>query len=77
MFQKYKDINGDSNVVGYEILTDGIIIEFGGHQRYHYNYSSAGMISIEIMKRLAQQGDGLNSFVKRTNPPYVWKKRTG
>lgn len=61
----YKDINGDSGVLGFEISNDRIIVEFKGGSQYLYSYASAGQIHIEKMKVLAQNGDGLNSYINK------------
>lgn len=62
---KYKDINGDSGVAKYEIGADRLTIEFKGGSQYLYTYASAGETHIEKMKRLAQNGDGLNSYINK------------
>ncbi|MFA7084243.1 MAG: hypothetical protein WC141_06900 [Arcobacteraceae bacterium] len=62
---KYKDINGDSGVLGFEISDDRIIVEFKGGSLYLYSNASAGQIHIEKMKVLAQNGDGLNSYINK------------
>lgn len=59
----YKDINGDSGVYGYEIGTDYINVQFKDGSVY--TYLSAGRDKVEIMKVLAESGNGLNSFINR------------
>ena len=63
----YKDIDGDSGVLSYEHGADWIVVEFErGRQRYYkYTYESAGSIQVERMKVLADQGEGLNSYINR------------
>lgn len=64
MFTLYKDINGDSNVESYLIGPDFISVKFyGTPQIYTYSYRSAGSGNVEIMKRLAESGDGLNAYI--------------
>lgn len=66
MIQKYKDIDGDSNVTFYEIGEDFITVWFDGTNRgYTYSYVSAGVANVEQMKALAKTGDGLNAFINR------------
>ncbi len=61
---KYKDINGDSGIEAYEIGSDKINVKFKNTVKiYVYSYTSAGKENIEHMKKLAQSGDGLNSFI--------------
>jgi len=62
---KYKDINSDSGISKYKIDEDKITIEFKGGSTYLYTYTSAGSTNIEKMKLLAQNGDGLNSFINK------------
>ena len=60
----YLDINGDSGVSAYEIGEDSIKVKFKGTAKiYVYSYTSAGKENVEHMKKLAQSGDGLNSFI--------------
>ena len=63
---KYKNINGNSNVEAYAIGSDYIEVKFNNTSKlYRYSYVSAGRGNVETMKRLAQQGCGLNSFIMR------------
>lgn len=60
----YLDINGDSGVSAYEIGEDNIKVKFKGTANFYvYSYTSAGKENVEHMKKLAQSGDGLNSFI--------------
>ncbi|RXJ90546.1 hypothetical protein CRV01_05160 [Arcobacter sp. CECT 8983] len=61
----YKDINGDSGVLGFEIDEDRIVVEFRGGSKYLYTYTSTGNEHIENMKELAKNGDGLNSYINK------------
>lgn len=62
--QRYKDIDGDSGVYGYEINDTSITVWFNGTSKpYTYSYLSAGQHNVEQMKKLAQIGDGLNAFI--------------
>lgn len=64
--QQYLNVDGDSNVEAYNIGIDYIDVKFFGTVRiYRYSYSSAGKENVEVMKRLAQAGNGLNSFINR------------
>lgn len=61
---KYLDLDNDSNVEAYEILSDRIKVKFRNTTKiYTYSYQSAGKENVEHMKKLAQNGDGLNSFI--------------
>jgi hypothetical protein len=61
----YRDLNGDSGVTAYDYGSDWIHVQFKSGSVYEYTYASAGQINIEQMKRLADSGDGLNSFINK------------
>ncbi len=63
--ERYLNIDGDSNVIAYEIGADYIKVQFATGAIYKYSYRSAGSTHVEQMKRLARSGDGLNSYIKR------------
>ncbi len=63
--KRYMDINGDSGVCRYEIGTDYIKVQFKAGALYTYSYSKAGKDNVEMMKKLAELGDGLNSFINK------------
>jgi len=62
---RYKNINGDSGVIAYEIGDDFILAQFHDRKTYSYSYAKAGAFHVEIMKKLARQGHGLNSYINR------------
>lgn len=62
----YKNSTGKSGVSQYEYGNDYIKIQFSTGTTYLYNYSSAGKENIEHMKKLADQGAGLNAFINTT-----------
>lgn len=63
----YQDVDGDSGIVSYKYGADWIEVEFrrGADRLYRYTYVSAGSIHVEEMKRLADAGEGLNSYINR------------
>jgi len=61
--QYYKNIGGDSGVSAYEYGTDFIRVKFSSGKIYLYTNASAGAQNIAEMKRLADAGRGLNSFI--------------
>lgn len=64
--ERYRNSSGNSGVSAYEIGPDYILIKFSGNSRiYRYSYQKAGQHHVETMKRLAQRGSGLNSYVNR------------
>ncbi|RAQ06497.1 hypothetical protein DPR02_22070 [Burkholderia cepacia] len=63
--ERYKNLGGDSNVVAYEIEQGAITVQFGDGSVYLYTTQSAGAENIAEMQRLANVGQGLNSFISR------------
>jgi hypothetical protein len=63
---RYKNLGGDSGVAGYELGTDSIIVVFkGGKRPYKWSYRKAGQQHVETMKKLAETGHGLNSYIMK------------
>jgi hypothetical protein len=64
--QRYKNLNGDSNVESFEIGYDHILVKFIGTTRlYRYSYAKAGAHHVEQLKSLALSGRGLNSYINK------------
>lgn len=61
----YRDINGDSGVYSYELGNGSITVQFDSGGSYFYTNASAGANHIVEMQRLAQSGDGLNSYINK------------
>ena len=62
--QRYADIDRDSGVMGFDIGNTSITIYFKKANRpYVYSYRGAGMHHVEMMKKLAAAGDGLNEYI--------------
>ena len=61
----YKNMSRRSNVIGYEIHTDSILVVFADYSEYEYKYEYAGISNVEMMKRLALAGSGLNSYINK------------
>lgn len=62
---KYKDIDGDSWIIEYEIWVDFIDVKFNSWKVYTYSYSSAWEKHIEDMKILASVWNWLNSYIMK------------
>lgn len=73
--QPYSNLNGDSGVLAYLLGDDYIIVQFkdGQYTFYKYTYPSAGSSVVELLKSLAQQGRGLNSYISTNKPGYSSK----
>ncbi len=62
--ERYRNSSGSSGVSAYEIGSDYILVKFSGTARtYRYSYRKAGQNHVENLKRLAQSGSGLNSYI--------------
>ena len=61
----YRNEGGGSGVARYEFGDDFITIEYSSGATYRYMVESAGREAIDTMKRLAEAGKGLNSFIGR------------
>ncbi len=62
---EYKNLSEESGVTHYEILTDGIRVQWIGGDVYYYSVSSTGSNHIAEMKRLAQKGRGLATYISQ------------
>lgn len=63
--EDYKNTSGDSGIKAYEILDQAIKILFTDDSIYLYTYESSGKSAIEIMKKLANKGIGLTTFINQ------------
>lgn len=63
----YKNLSGHAGVVAYAITDDAIHIRFrdGVEPNYLYDTASVGKADLQTMKRLAQAGRGLTTFISR------------
>lgn len=71
----YLDISGDSGISAYELRPDAILVLFKTGNVYTYTYKSAGKVAVEEMKRLAEQGHGLATYINQNDPPYASKRQ--
>ena len=73
----YGDYNGNSGIIGYEIGYDEfdgdyMAIQYASGGVYHYLERNVGVANFREMKRRAEMGSGLNSFINNE----VRKSRT-
>ena len=62
----YQSRNPNAGVRNFEILPDGIILEFADRKwRYLYNAEKPGLVHVNEMKGLALAGDGLTTYVNQ------------
>jgi len=62
-----------TGIRGYEYGADYIVIYFTSGAQYVYNWISCGKCHVETMKELADSQGGLNSYVTRYKPEFLWK----
>ena len=63
--ERYKNLGGNSGVVGYENSEGAITVQFSDGAMYLYTTQSAGSGNLAEMQRLAAAGRGLNGFISR------------
>jgi hypothetical protein len=61
----YKDLSGRSGIEAYEIRDRSIVVRFKHAGSYVYNYDNPGPEEVEVMKRLAQQGRDLSTYISQ------------
>ena len=67
----YKSKSGKkSGVVAYSAGADHIYIRFSSGVTYKYTYESAGERTVETMKQLAGQQEGLSRYISQHQPGY-------
>ena len=73
----YGNVNGGSNVTGYESgavdLSPYIKVQFADGSVYEYTEQSCGAGVVFEMQRLAAAGVGLNGFISKNRPQYASK----
>ena len=62
---KYKNLSQESGILNYAILTDGIRVQWVGGDIYYYSNDSTGEEHIVEMKRLAEKGRGLATYISQ------------
>ncbi|WII73331.1 hypothetical protein QJS83_05540 [Bdellovibrio sp. 22V] len=73
---RYKNRSGNSGVVAYETGEDSISVTFVDGKVYVYNYAVTGKDEVETMKRLAQAGRGLSTYISTVVRTRYAQKRT-
>ena len=71
----YANRGGDSGIIAYENGDDYIKVQFrkGYWKFYTYTNLSAGVSVIQHMHSLAEQGQGLHSYISINKPEYASK----
>lgn len=63
--RQYKTLNHDTGVVAYETANDSISIKFRDGSVYLYTVKSTGAAAITEMKKLAEKGEGLTTYINQ------------
>ena len=61
--KRYKNLSKDSGAIAYEIGKESIKVQFRDGSIYNYTYGSTGKEHIEQMKKLAELGRGLTTYI--------------
>lgn len=64
--KRYRNFNGGSGISEFEIGDDFIRVKFSDRSLiYTYSCGKAGRVNIEMMKKLAKSGRGLNTYLNQ------------
>jgi len=63
--KRYRNLSGQSGITRYTTGPDYIEVEFSNDRIYLYNYKSTGEGNVEQMKKLADAGSGLSTFISK------------
>lgn len=71
----YKNLSWSSNVLAYSYDENSITVQFKSWTwtTYKYTYASATSTHVEKMKKLADSGKWLNSYISTEKPAYASK----
>lgn len=61
----YKNIGSDSGIISYEYDNCHILVKFHDGMIYEYRKDDVGEVSFSEMCRLADSGEGLNSYINK------------
>ncbi len=64
-----------TGIRGFEYDDQSITVYFTTGASYHYTYVSASPDHIENMKQLANQQEGLNTYLTKAIPRFAWKRK--
>lgn len=74
--QNYYSKSGkQSGVIAYELGTDYIRVRFRQGEEYTYSYNDAGKATVEQMKLLALNSEGLSTFIAQVKPAFKKNNR--
>ncbi|MCT8340605.1 hypothetical protein MG296_11110 [Flavobacteriaceae bacterium TK19130] len=59
----YENINGQSNIICFDLRIEAILVTFKTGKTYEYNYAIPGPEQVENMIAFAVNGRGLNCYI--------------
>ena len=68
--REYKDLTGNSGVIGYEIFENTIDVQFANGRTYTYEKRNIGEVDFAVMKALAEAGAGLCGHISKMRNAY-------
>ena len=63
--ERYKNLGGNSGVEAFKVEDQSIAVKFFTGGSYLYDADSPGLVHIEKMKQLAEDGEGLNGYINK------------
>ena len=63
--ENYMDLSGGGGITGYKFLQKGIILQCKLKDLYLYDFNKPGKQHIEQMKIVAEEGQGLTTYVNK------------
>lgn len=63
--RRYGNRHGGSGIVAWEASDDELRVKFRSGEVYVYDADHPGRAHVEAMKRLAERGEGLTSYISR------------
>lgn len=61
----YRNLSGNSGVVAYSVEETSITVLFRNGSHYRYDHGRPGAAQVEQMKRLAESGAGLSTYISQ------------
>lgn len=63
--EPYRNLSGDSGVEAFEIGDDFVAVRFKSGTVYWYTAASVGARHLAALKRLAERGQGLSTYISQ------------
>ena len=69
-FTRYPNRSGRSGVLAYKLVRSGIQIQFVSGPPYEYTAALSGVDHVEALRRRAEQGRGLATYINQHHPEF-------